>query len=128
MLAEADLLVPVPLHRMRLFKRRYNQSAIIVKALSKQTGVNAMVDALTRVRSTPPQGHLSAKERYKNVKSAFAVNPARTQTLKGKTVVLIDDVYTTGATVRECTKVLLKAGVKNCACSLSRPRGKAIIR
>lgn len=110
-LQDADLIVPVPLHRWRLFRRRYNQSAVIAHALSQHTGLRVCSQGLIRHRSTPPQGHLSAKDRYKNVRSAFCVNPKFINNLKGKTVVLVDDVYTTGATVRECTKVLLKAGV-----------------
>lgn len=112
MLSCADLLIPVPLHYRRLLARRYNQSALIAYALSKETGIAVLPDGLKRIRSTPPQGHLSAKERYKNVRSAFAVTPEHAGTLKGKTVVIIDDVYTTGATVNECTKALKKAGVK----------------
>ncbi len=112
MLGEADILMPVPLHRFRLFKRRYNQSAIIAKALSADLEIKVMVDGLIRTRATPPQGHLKAKERFKNVKSAFRVNSKRAQDIKGKTIVLVDDVYTTGATVRECAKALLAAGAK----------------
>lgn len=109
-LADADMLIPVPLHHWRLVKRRYNQSAVIAHALSKETNIPVVVDGLQRTRATPPQGHLSSKERFKNVKHAFAVNEKHLEALRGKTVVLIDDVYTTGATVNECTKVLLKAG------------------
>jgi ComF family protein len=110
MLKEADFLVPVPLHRWRLFRRRYNQAAVLAHYLAKDTGLPVMMDAMMRVRATPPQGHLSAKDRYKNVQRAFAVNSARASAIKGKTIILMDDVYTTGATVRECTKALLKAG------------------
>lgn len=110
MLPEADYIMPVPLHRLRLFRRRYNQSAVIARDLARQSDISALLDALLRTRATPPQGRLSAKDRHKNVKSAFVVNPAHVAKIQGKTIVLIDDVYTTGATVKECTKALLGAG------------------
>lgn len=111
-LEKADFLVPVPLHRWRLLRRRYNQAAIIAYALSKDCGVPCLPDALLRRRPTPVQGHLGHAERQKNVKGAFAVNPRHKGLLQGKTIVLIDDVLTTGATVGECTKALLAAGSK----------------
>lgn len=110
MLEQADLLVPVPLHRWRLLKRRYNQAAVIAWALGRYTDKPVIPDALMRVRPTPSQGHLRAKERAENVRKAFAVHDRHISKLAGKSVVLIDDVYTTGATVNECTKALLKGG------------------
>lgn len=107
---EADFILPVPLHRWRLIKRRYNQAALIALEFSKQTGIPAIPDGLLRVRHTPVQGHLKIKDREKNVRKAFAVNEKYMGALKQKSVILIDDVYTTGATVNECTKVLKKAG------------------
>lgn len=107
-LDEADFLMPVPLHPFRLLARRYNQAAILAQALSKETHVPVMIDGLKRIRATPSQGHLKAAQRHKNVKRAFALNPK--SNIREKTIVLIDDVYTTGATVKECTKVLLKGG------------------
>jgi ComF family protein len=108
----ADLIVPVPLHRWRLFRRRYNQAALLARALSDLAGTPLLPDALLRLRPTPAQGHLSRKERQANVAGAFAVNPHYKAALAGKTVVLIDDVLTTGATANECSEVLLKAGAK----------------
>jgi ComF family protein len=110
MLSQADYLVPVPLHRWRLLSRRYNQSGVIAQGLSRETGVPVVLDALERIRATPSQGYLKAKERHDNVKSAFAVHPRHREKLRGKTIVLVDDVYTTGATVKECAKILLGAG------------------
>lgn len=98
----ADILVPVPLHRLRL----------IAYALSKTAKVPVLPDALLRTRSTPPQGRMNLKERRRNVRRAFAVNPKRAAALAGKTLVLIDDVHTTGATVEECARALLKAGAQ----------------
>lgn len=110
-LERADYIIPVPLHRWRILRRRFNQSALIAQYLSKDISVPSLLDGLERKRATVTQGHLQVNERQKNVKNAFAMNPEHVDKLRGKTVVLIDDVYTTGATVNECTKVLLKAGV-----------------
>lgn len=112
-LEQADYLVPVPLHRRRLFSRRYNQAAVIAQRLAGDIGVPALLDGLSRTRHTPSQGHLRSTERMKNVRSAFAVTPRHQEALRGKTIVLIDDVYTTGSTARECTRSLLKAGARD---------------
>ncbi len=111
-LPHADVLIPVPLHFARLRMRRYNQSSILAYELGKIAQIPCLPDVLMRVRSTPPQGHLDIKERHKNVRKAFAVRNKRSNEIKGKTLVLIDDVYTTGATINECTKTLLSAGAK----------------
>ena len=111
---QADpLLVPVPLHRWRLLRRRYNQAAILALGLSRETKLACIPDALLRTRSTPTQGHLKAGERAKNVSKAFSINPRHLERLRGRAIVLIDDVLTTGATVRECSDVLLKAGASS---------------
>ncbi len=110
MLGAADVLVPVPLHRWRLLKRRYNQAAVLAWALGRDCGLAVMPDGLIRTRSTPAQGHMNAGERHRNVRNAFAVHPARTAALEGRRVVLIDDVLTTGATAGECVRALKKAG------------------
>lgn len=111
--ADTDVVVPVPLHRWRLWRRRYNQAALMGRAVAKEAGKQLIVDALGRTRSTPSQGHMRADERRKNVKSAFSVHPKRCSALHGKNVLLIDDVYTTGSTVRECARVLREAGAKD---------------
>lgn len=110
LLRDADMLVPVPLHRLRLLKRRYNQAALMAFALTKATGIPTLPDMLLRPRSTPPQGHLSIAERAKNVRRAFTVHPRMNDRIAGKRILLIDDVYTTGATVNECAKILVDAG------------------
>lgn len=112
MLSGADLIVPVPLHYWRLLRRRYNQAALISLALSVYCDVPCLPQGLIRVRSTPSQGHLKAKERFKNVRRAFAVPDRYKDQIAGKKIVLIDDVFTTGATVNECTKALMKAGAE----------------
>ena len=112
MLGQADVIVPVPLHHWRIIARRYNQSALIAQALAQDTGVPTILDGLVRTRATHSQGRLKAKERFKNVRRAFVVKDNHAAYIKGKTIILIDDVYTTGATVSECSKALLGAGAK----------------
>jgi len=105
LVAAADLLVPVPLHPKRIRDRGFNQSLLLAQAFP---GTPLAREALVRTRHTPPQVGLSPKERRDNVKGAFAVtDPAR---VKDKSVLLIDDLYTTGSTVKECARVLRKAG------------------
>ena len=106
--ADADLIVPVPLHRRRLFARRYNQSAVLAIALGQVVGVAVAVDALVRLRPTPTQGGLDRSARAANVRGAIAARDG--SRLKGKRVVLIDDVLTTGATVAACVTALKRAG------------------
>lgn len=109
--AKPDIVLPVPLHYSRLFKRKYNQSAILARELSKKTSIPVRYDILKKYRYTKPQVICSGKQRQKNIKDAFAVtNP---NFVKGKNIVLIDDVYTTGSTLKECAKMLKKAGAKN---------------
>ncbi|MCB9996448.1 MAG: ComF family protein [Rhodospirillales bacterium] len=110
MLAQADVIVPVPLHRFRLIQRRYNQAALIGQALSRASGIPDLPLALQRVKATRSQGHMGYKARKKNVKGAFRMAPRFAEEIKGKTVILIDDVYTTGATAGECAKALLAGG------------------
>ena len=110
MLEDADFAVPVPLHRFRLLQRRYNQAALIAQALAKECSLAYLPDSLQRHKATPSQGYLGYKERQKNVKNAFTVPDRYQLLLKGKTILLVDDVYTTGATAKECAKALLKAG------------------
>lgn len=106
----APLLVPVPLHRWRLLRRRYNQAALLARGLARAHGHACIPDLLQRIRATPTQGHLKAGARARNVARAFALHPHHAGAVKGRHIVLVDDVLTTGATVRECAEVLLKAG------------------
>ena len=107
-LDKADFLMPIPLHPFRLMKRRFNQSGLMAQGLSTRVGIPVLLEGLKRTRSTPVQGHLQVRARAKNVRNAFAVEERIKPLIKNKHIVLIDDVYTTGATVNECTKVLLK--------------------
>jgi ComF family protein len=109
-LAGADLLAPVPLHRRRLFRRRYNQSALLARALADVCGVPADVALLERTRPTPTQGGLSREGRQRNVAGAFHLRGGREEAVRNKRIVLIDDVLTTGATLGECARALLAAG------------------
>lgn len=109
-IAGADLVIPVPLHRWRLLSRRYNQAALLANGIGRATGKSVMAEGLIRTRATLTQGHKGARDRAANVRNAFIVNPRLD--VNGKTILLIDDVYTTGATVKECTKTLLKSGAK----------------
>jgi len=107
-LAGADLLMPVPLHWTRLFGRRFNQSALLAQAIRGAGGPPVAADWLVRRRRTPSQGTLGPLARARNVRGAFALRRGRS--VKGKRVVLIDDVLTTGATAEECARVLRRAG------------------
>lgn len=110
LLRDAALLVPVPLHRRRLFLRRYNQAALLATELSRLTDRPAIPDLLERTKATASQGHLSPAERVRNVSAAFRLRPAAQDLVRGKTILLVDDVLTTGATVSACARVLLRAG------------------
>ena len=112
LLEDADLIVPVPLHRLRLLSRRYNQAALLAHGIAKASGITVVPDLLVRTRRTPSQGRLSPARRRRNVRGAFAVKGARAGLLKGRRVLLIDDVLTTGATVSACTRALRRAGAK----------------
>ena len=110
LLSATDIIVPVPLHWTRLFQRRYNQAALLAHGLSRLTGTPVLADGLIRKRKTPSQGRLGRLARARNVQGAFKPNPRQRARLKGKRVVLVDDVYTTGATLRASAKVLKRAG------------------
>ncbi len=110
LLTPGALLVPVPLHRWRLWRRRYNQAALLALALAEHTGLACEPMMLERKRATPSQGGLSPAARARNVAGAFAVRPASLDTVAGAHIVLVDDVLTTGATVEACTRVLIRAG------------------
>ncbi|HEV8713562.1 MAG TPA: ComF family protein [Candidatus Binatia bacterium] len=105
-----DLIVPVPLHPDRLRWRGFNQSLILARAVGCARQLTVDPFLLERIRPTVPQTQLSASERRANVRGAFAVRA--TERLEEKRVLLVDDVYTSGATVEECAKVLYRAGAE----------------
>lgn len=104
------LVVPVPLHRWRMWRRGYNQAALLARELSRITGARLAVDALLRPRATPSLAGLGREERAKVMQGAIRVHPRRGAVLAGARVLLVDDVLTSGATSNACTKVLLEAG------------------
>jgi ComF family protein len=106
LLAEADIIAPVPLHWSRLFARRYNQAAMLAIALGRLSGKPVIPDLLLRQRATPKQGRLGRLARQRNVAGAFALHPRHRDLADGKRILLIDDVVTTGATVTGCARAL----------------------
>ncbi|MCC7038015.1 MAG: ComF family protein [Alphaproteobacteria bacterium] len=110
LIADADIVIPVPLHFRRLWQRRFNQSAVLGELLAKRSNLAFAPDALTRQRYTVKQKGLSRKERHANVRGAFAVDGKQAASLIGKNILLVDDVFTSGATLNECARVLKKAG------------------
>ncbi len=106
---EADLIIPVPLHKTRLRERGFNQSLLLSQAILKKTNIPVHQKVLQRIKYTKPQSKLDARERQQNVKDAFRViDPSA---VKGKTVILVDDVLTTGSTIRACAESLKSAEV-----------------
>lgn len=112
LVAESAVIAPVPLHWRRLFGRRYNQSALLSQALAAQSRRPGLPDLLVRRRATPSQGRLSAAQRRRNVAGAFAVRAGHGEVLRGRRLLLVDDVMTTGATVRACARAALAAGAE----------------
>ena len=110
LIEDADAIAPVPLHRLRLFRRRYNQAAEIARPLARMGGLAYLPDALVRKRATASQGGRSAGGRRRNVQGAFAVPEARRHLVEGRRILLIDDVLTTGATAQACARALKAAG------------------
>lgn len=106
----ADIIAPVPLHWTRLLARRYNQSAILARHIARAGGPVCVPDLLARTRRTPSQGAMSRKERASNVRGAFSLSPRYQDAVKGRRIVLVDDVLTTGATAGHCARTLRKAG------------------
>lgn len=105
-----DMVMPVPLHRWRLLARRYNQAGVLGRFIARGWGVPFVHDALIRVKRTESQGHKTRAERLKNVAGAFRVPVQMRAQVKGKRILLVDDVYTTGATVNACARALKRAG------------------
>lgn len=107
---DAALLVPVPLHRWRIWGRGFNQAALIARELARRSGVPVELDLLRRVKATPVLRGLGARGRARAVAGAFAAAPGARDALKGRAVVLVDDIHTSGATTDACVRVLKRAG------------------
>lgn len=110
LLSETDLLIPVPLHRLRLWQRRFNQSSYLAQRLAERHGKPWRTDILTRVKATRPQVGLDSAARRKNLKGAFRVTIQGEPIIAGRKILLIDDVLTTGATSSACAQALKQAG------------------
>ena len=106
-----DIIMPVPLHWRRHLARRFNQSAALALALAKKVDARFAPDWVERTRNTPPMKAMSRKERAENVRGAFDISSARRRDLEGKNVVLVDDVFTSGATIEELSEELRACGV-----------------
>ena len=113
LLGEADLVVPVPLHVLRLWHRRFNQAAILARAIAKNGGKPCDLHALARVKATRPQVGLTRRQRAENLQGAFRVKEAAKPRLQGRRVLLVDDVSTTGATGNAASRALLRGGAKS---------------
>jgi ComF family protein len=103
-----DSIIPVPLFPEKQKKRGFNQASVLAKALARQKDIELIEGQLVKVKKTPPQTSLQASDRRKNLRGAFEV--VHDQGIRGKTVLLVDDVYTTGSTLLECSSALIKAG------------------
>jgi len=110
LLADAELIVPVPLYRSRLWRRQYNQSALLAREIGRRGEVPVELDLLRRIRATRAQTGLSAGERARNVAGAFRIRPGHEGAVRGRHVLLVDDVFTTGATAGACCRALMKGG------------------
>jgi ComF family protein len=108
--AEADALIPVPLHWRRLWARRFNQAALLAQIVGTASARPSITGALKRVKSTRHQVGLTASERAANVQGAFRVPPVARADIVGRRLVLVDDVLTSGATLDACARALLRAG------------------
>ncbi|WP_114522200.1 ComF family protein [Altererythrobacter sp. ZODW24] len=104
------LIIPVPLHRWRIWKRGFNQAAMLATEIGKLKGAAVCLDGLVRLKKTPSLGGLGKKARAKALAGAIGVNPRRRESLSGRQVILVDDVMTSGATSNACVKALKKAG------------------
>jgi ComF family protein len=111
LLSEADALIPIPLHRYRLFMRRFNQAALLAKAIARHHTISVETDGLIRRKRTRPQVGLSRAQRSANVQAAFEVKDSLK--IYGKRLILIDDVLTSGATVEAAARTLLRAGARS---------------
>ncbi len=110
LIGEADCVVPVPLHRWRLWRRRFNQAALLARPVARGAGLPFEPRLLARVRATRPQVGLSRVGRAENLQGAFRVPPERRAALQGRRVLLVDDVTTTGATANAAARALMRGG------------------
>jgi len=112
--ADADIIIPVPLHKKRERKRGYNQTAVLGAELGRKLQKPCFEKALKKIKDTLPQSDLSGEERRKNISGAYSVRDK--DAVNGKIILLIDDVFTTGSTLNECAQTLLNAGAHKIYC------------
>lgn len=110
LLNQTDIIIPIPLYKTRLWQRRFNQSALLAKRLSKQTNLPYDCSILTRRKKTKSQVGLTAKERQQNLKNAFFIEDSKKELIEDKSILLIDDVITTGVTVNTAASILKHVG------------------
>lgn len=106
------LILPVPLHPLKEWERGFNQAALLAESLGKALGLKVVAEAVKRTRETVSQTRLKGKDREKNVRGAFVVDETKAAAVEGRDLILVDDVFTTGATLRECGRVLKRAGAR----------------
>jgi competence protein ComFC len=109
---EADLIIPVPLHKIKFRERGYNQSDLIAMGISSVIEKPVLTDTIRRIRHTETQTKLNMHQRQTNMQNAFQINSKKSGSIKGKTCLLVDDVVTTGATTNSCAKELATCGAK----------------
>ncbi len=107
-----DFICPIPLHRKRLFSRRYNQAALLASSLGEKINLPAYLDIIRRSKNVTAQTKLSRNKRLENLKNVFYINKPYLEFIKNKNILLVDDVMTTGTTVNECSKLLIKHNAK----------------
>lgn len=110
---KCDFVTPVPMYKTKLIVRKYNQAALLANSLSKKSGKVCIVDLLTKIKDTENQSKLNRYERIRNLDRAFSVKRKFLSKLANKTILLIDDVITTGSTTNECSNMLMQSGAKN---------------
>ncbi len=110
LLASADVVIPVPMHRGRLWQRRYNQAALLANEIGLLAQKTVLLDILRRVKRTPPQVGLTRNERRSNLAGAFRIDPGDKAAIEGRHCLVIDDVRTTGSTLNACAHILRQAG------------------
>lgn len=108
-----DIIIPVPIHKKRYKERGYNQTELIATRIAKNLGIQAITDVLIKVKNNKPQSELTKAEREQNIKNVYIIQ--NKQKIKNKAILIIDDIYTTGNTVNECSKIIKQAGAREIA-------------
>lgn len=109
-LMSIDLIAPVPVHESKLYKRQYNQAELIARIINRRFNI-PIVSALAKTVNTPPQHNLRKRERFDNVKGSFSV--FESDKIRGRDILLVDDIFTTGATINECASALKERGARD---------------